>query len=280
MEITNLAQFTEQIPDEAAAWKMVERLCWPDGKPVCPHCAVKDENHYKLKPRCNSRGKPSARRVWKCRACRRQFTALVGTVFHGTKVPLRKWLMAIWMMCSAKNGVSAHEIHRSLGVTYKTAWFMCHRVRKAMERQPLASKLNGTVEADETYFGGKQKGHRGHPGPGSNKAAVVSLVERDGEVRSHAVANVRNENLHRILLEQIDRGAKLMIDQYRGYVIPGRQFVSHETVNHARNEYVRGNVHTNTVEGYFSKLKRSLTGTYSTSAASTSPLPGRVRLPA
>lgn len=139
---------------------------------------------------------------------------------------------------------------------------MCHRICYAMEREPLASKLGGRVEADETYFRGRQKGHRGKPGPANNKKAVVSLVEREGDVRSHAVANVGNEHLHRILDDGIDPTATLVTDECRAYTIPGRNFAGHETIRHSSNEYVRGDAHTNTVEGYFAKLKRSLTGTY------------------
>lgn len=224
MEISNFAQFTEQVPDEAAAWEMVERLRWPGGEPVCPKCGVKDPNHYLLKNRPTNRGTATARRVWKCRACRKQFTALLGTIFHGTKIPLRKWLMAIYLMCADKNGVSAHEIHRTVGITYKSAWFMCHRIREAMRREPLASKLTGTVEADETYVGGRRKGQRGRPGRNSNKTPVVSLVQRDGDVRSEVVAKVTSKNLDRVLTEEIDPSATLVSDEWPGYTTPGRSF--------------------------------------------------------
>lgn len=147
-------------------------------------------------------------------------------------------------------------------MSYKTAWFMAHRIRYAMGRSPLVDKLNGVVEADETYVGGKEKGKRGRPGKDSNKTPVVSLVEREGEVRSQVMANVSGKNLKEVLTNHVEPEAQLMTDSFVAYNEAGKAFASHETVDHSKDEYVRGDVYTNTVEGYFSQLKRSIDGTH------------------
>lgn len=261
MEDLNLSTLAKHFSDESEAWKLIERLRWPDG-PVCPHCG-NDEKAYYLGNRKTGSGKVSPRRVWKCGACRKQFSALVGSIFEGTHIPLSKWLLGIHMMCAGKNGVSAHELHRQLGITLKTAWFMAHRVRYAMTQSPLAEKLTGTVEADETYFGGRHRGSpHGRPGVDSHKTAVLSLVERNGEVRSRVIPRVTGENIEAALKQHVDPTATLMTDEFRSYVGPGKLFADHQTVNHRRREYARGNVTTNTVEGFFGQLKRSIDGTH------------------
>lgn len=259
----NLATLAKHFSDEAAAWGLMESIRWPNG-PVCPHCANADK-HYFLDPqsgyRETSTGKCTYRRVWKCASCRKQFSVLVGSVFHGSKIPVSKWLLAIHMMCAGKNGVSAHELHRQLDVTYKTAWFMGHRIRYAMTRGPLSDRLTGTIEADETYIGGKGN-RRGRPGKDSPKTPVVSLLQRDGEVRSTVVANVTGATLASVLKENIDPAAILMTDDFSAYDKLGQAYAAHETVNHSAGEYARGKVTTNRVEGYFSQLKRSIDGTH------------------
>ncbi|MCH7586001.1 MAG: IS1595 family transposase [Acidobacteria bacterium] len=249
--------------DGEEAYKLIESIRWPDG-PICPHCGH-DGKHYFLNPkggtRKTTRGTISKRRVWKCSACRKQFSVLVGTIFHGTHIPLPKWLLAIHLISAGKNGVSAHELHRQLGITYKTAWFLAHRIRYAMARSPLAERLTGTIEADETYIGGKGK-RRGRPGADSPKTPVVSLVQRDGEVRSTVVANVTGATLGQLLKENVDPTATLMTDEFAAYKQPGKGFAAHQTVTHKKGEYARGNVTTNRVEGYFSQLKRSIDGTH------------------
>jgi len=154
-----LSTIAKQYHDEAEAYKLIESLRWSNG-PVCPHCG--SINHaYFLTPKAGARktrtGAASARRVWKCGDCRKQFSVLVGTIFEDSKIPLSKWLLAIHQLCSDKNGTAAHELHRTLGITQKSAWFMAHRIRYAMERDPLAGMLQGTVEVDETYWGGEAK---------------------------------------------------------------------------------------------------------------------------
>src|SRR5205085_1384807 len=198
----------------------------------------------------------------RCKACKKQFTVMVGTIFEDSHIPLAKWFAAIYLMNASKKGVSAHQIHRMLGITYKSAWFMCHRIRYAMAQPPLQSKLSGIVEADECYIGGKRRGQIGRPGPNSNKAPVVALVERGGSVRSFHIGRVTAENLHEVLTDNIEAEARLMTDENNAYLALGREFASHETVNHSIKEYARGDVTTNTIEGYLGLLKRGINGIY------------------
>lgn len=257
----NLAELAKHFSDEAAAWKLIESIRWPEG-PICPHCGH-DDKHYYLGNRKTRAGKVSPRRVWKCSDCRRQFSALVGTIFEGSHVPLSKWLLAIHLMCSGKNGVSAHELHRQLGVALKTAWFMGHRIREAMKQDPIRGMLTGVVEGDETYIGGKRRGTRpGRPEADSHKTAVMTLVSRDGEARSQVMERVTGDDLGKVLSDNVHPEATLMTDEYAAYRKPGQVFAQHQTVNHSQGEYARGAVSTNTVEGFFSQLKRSIDGTH------------------
>ncbi len=261
-EIANISQLAKHFSDEAEAWKLVERIRWPEG-PICPHCGTIGKAYYlepKDGPRKTRTGKESARRVWKCAECRKQFSVLVGTIFEDSRIPLSKWLLAIHMLCAGKNGVAALELQRTLGVTYKSAWFMAHRIRYAMARPPLVDKLQGIVEADETYIGGKTSGKRGRGA--ANKTPVVLLVERDGEARAQAMRPVTGENVGKVLREHVDPQTTLFTDSYQVYTKPGQEFAAHETVDHGKGEYSRGVVHTNTAEGYFSQLKRSIDGTH------------------
>lgn len=244
--------------NEKAAFKFLEELLWEDG-PECPHCGTVDRAG-KLK------GKATRIGVWKCYACRKQFTVKVGTVFEHGRVPLHKFLQATYLMCSSKKGISAHQLHRTLEVTYKTAWFMAHRIREAMREGTIPGGLGGqnkVVEVDETYVGGKAKNAKnGAPIP--TKEPVISLVERDGKVRSFHLPAVSRETLEPILFTQMDRKSYLMTDEAGVYKKIGKEFAGHGTVNHSINEYVRhgGFMHTNTVEGYFSIFKRGITGVY------------------
>jgi hypothetical protein len=209
--------------------------------------------------------------LYMCNACRKQFTVTVGTVFERSHVPLNKWLMATFLLCASKKGMSAHQMHRMLSVTYKTAWFMCHRIREAM-RDGHFSPIGGegkTVEADETYVGGREKNKHAWKRKADNiggmgKEPVFALVERGGKVRSTHTPNVTAKTLRPILEEQLADAnkTKLMTDGEGQYRILADMFASHEVVNHSIGEYVRGEAHTNTVEGYFSILKRGIIGTY------------------
>jgi transposase-like protein len=263
-EITNLSDLAKNYSDEDAAYQLVERIRWPHG-PICPHCGIVDRAHYIAPmdgPRKTSTGKETYRRLWRCEECKQQFSVLVGTIFEDSKIPLSKWLIGLHMMCAGKNGVAALELQRTLGIAYRSAWFMAHRIRCAMGRPPLSNngKLKGIIEADETYVGGKAHGKRGRGA--ANKTPVVSLVERGGDVRSQTMKNVTGKNLKEVLTQNVEPDARLMTDSHPAYREPGKDFASHETVDHGKDEYVRGDVHTNSAEGYFSQLKRSIDGTH------------------
>jgi transposase-like protein len=268
----NLSALAKHFSDEADAYKLVESIRWPNG-PICPHCGTVNEATY-LEPKGEGRktrsGKVSARRVWKCRVkgCSKQFSVTIGTIFERSHISLDKWLLATYLMCSNKNGVSAHELHRELGVTYQSAWFMCHRIREAMTLEPLRSMLTGTVQADETYMGGKQgnrhKSIRFSDDPPKPKTPVLSLLHPEsGEVRSQVVPNVRRDTLLEAIQRQVPlSGTTLHTDDAEAYTRIGWKAFKHETVNHTGSEYVRGHVTTNHVEGFFSQLKRGIDGTY------------------
>jgi transposase-like protein len=239
----------EHLNDEKKAYEYLAKLRWPEG-PRCVHC--KSEKVY------THNVKTSKRVVLKCGKCRKQFSATVGTIFEDSHIPLSKWFLAIQLMCSSKKGISAHQLHRMLRITYKSAWFMAHRIRLAMQHSPFAGKLGGIVEADETYIGGREK----RTGAPSKKKAVFALVERHGRVRSFALPTVTSKNLREIIRENVAADSRMMTDEFKGYRGLKKEFADHQTINHSRGHYVRGEVTTNTVEGYFSLLKRGLTGTY------------------
>ena len=253
--------------DEAAAFAKLETVLWPEG-PVCPHCGGKDRI-YVLK---DVRSKPSKvhpegvvrHGLKKCGHCRKQFTVRVGTVFESSHLPLHKWFQAVHLLCSSKKGISSHQLHRVLEITYEAAWFMSHRIREAMRTGDLApmggAGGSGVVEADETFIGNK-KGAPKRRGTG-HKHAVLSLVERGGKVRSVHVDDVKASTLLPIVNENIAKEARVMTDAATTYYNKLNDFASHEAVNHAASEYVRGDVHTNTVEGYFSIFKRGMKGVY------------------
>ena len=238
--------------NDDSAFAYLEAIRWPDG-PVCPHCGI--INHaYALK---NHR--------YRCgeKVCRKDFSVRVGTVFEDSPIKLHKWLLAAYLVCSSKKGISSHQLHRMLGVTYKTAWFMSHRLREAMN-MPAESKLGnkgGPVEVDETYWGNVGKQAPGARG-GDHKMKVLSLVERDGQKRSFHVTNVNAVTLRPIMQAQISEKARLMTDDAAVYPAIGKHFASHESVNHSAKEYARGDVTTNTVESSFAILKRGLYGTF------------------
>jgi transposase-like protein len=254
--------------DEAAAFTELESIVWPNG-PTCPKCGCSG----RIGVLANVKDKAGRVRLGlkKCYDCRSQFTVRVGTVFEASHVPLHIWFQAAFLMCSSKKGVSSNQLHRTLGVTLKTAWFMSHRLREAMrvlKMEPMGGQ-NAVVEVDETYVGGKEKNKhaskRAHAGRGAvGKEAVLSLVEREGKVSSHHVASVNAKTLKPILAEQIDARTHIMTDEAAVYPSVTGGFAGHSAVNHGIEEYVRngGFVHTNTVEGYFSVFKRGIYGTF------------------
>jgi len=247
--------------DADKAREHLEAIRWPNGA-VCPHCGVVAEA-TRLNGRAHRAG------VLKCNACGEQFTVTVGTVFERSKVPLNKWLLANYLMNASKKGVSAHQLHRTLGVTYKTAWFMAHRLREAM-RETSPAPLGGegkTIEADESAVGGKERNKRLSKRNPKNigmvgKAIVFTLVERGGRARSFHVANVNGATLRPIIVKHADRRSALMTDEAGQYFHVGKEFADHQSVAHGQDEYVRGDAHSNTVEGFFSILKRGVIGTY------------------
>jgi hypothetical protein len=279
-----------QYQDEDKARKHYESVRWPDG-PVCPHCGVIDEA-YKLN------GESTRKGLYKCAGCRQPFTVTVGTIFEDSKIPLHKWLLAIHLMCSSKKGISAHQLWRNLwGVdektgkqlgSYRTAWFMAHRIRWALGQEPLASKLAGIVEIDEAYIGGKKR-VRNRPGmtgplvkqvrelmkdaahpltghaPSENKQMVISVLQRDGQVRSRHFQRVTADNLKPMIDEIVDESAHVMTDSSTVLkAVPVDR--KHSKVNHSAHEYVRHEdgvcITTNAVEGYFATLKRGINGIY------------------
>lgn len=253
---------------EEAAWEHYEKTRWPDGKPVCPHCGVVDEA-------TKMQGKSHRKSLYSCRACDKPFTATIGTIFEDSHIPMHKWLLAVRLMASSKKGISAHQLMRTLGLgSYRSAWFMAHRIRESMRElhpadfEPIGGE-GKTIEADTTYIGGKERNkHRskrvkGNIG-GVGKEPVFSLVERGGKVRSHHMPEVSAKTLRPILTAQIRDAWKtsLMTDGEGQYRVLVDMFGKHDFVNHGVGEYVRGECHTNTIESYFALLKRGITGTY------------------
>jgi transposase-like protein len=226
---------------------------WPDG-PVCPKCGGKD--HYYL----------SSRRVWKCKVCAKQFSVKVGTVLEDSPIGLDKWLTALWMLANDRNGISSHELHRSIGVSQKTAWFMLHRIRHAMQTGSFEKKAKGQVEIGETFIGGKARNMHKHVRAqkitgtgGKDKTAVIGILERGGTVRTKVVGNRKKKLLQAIVKEHVELGAGIFTDALKSYDGLDAENL-HQFVDHAI-EYLQGNVHTNGMENFWSLLKRSLNGT-------------------
>jgi transposase-like protein len=246
--------------DENAARVHLEKLQWPNG-PVCPHCGVIGEA-------TELQGKSTRPGVYKCRACEKPFSVTVGTVFERSHIPLTKWLLATQLLTSSKKGISAHQLHRMMGVTYKTAWFMAHRIREAFVPKAGSAPIGGegkTVEVDEMYISNKA-GKRKHPGAGgyAHKRAILALVERGGAVRSFAIDTPTRFEIAPLMHENIKPATKVYTDGSNVYrFMPAAQ---HEKVGHSRGEYVRyqdgKKIHTNTVESVFSIFRRGMVGTY------------------
>jgi transposase-like protein len=264
-----MTAYTEShFNNEEAARKTLERVLWPQG-PVCPHCGMVDHAY----------AKESRPGVYRCAQpeCRKDFTVTMKTVMERSHIPLHKWLLGFHLFTASKKGFSAHQLHRTMGITYRSAWFMAHRIREAMRAGGLKppTPMGGEgkiVEADETYFGDvpeakrKRTTSRGLPftkkGRGAHKRAIVSLVERGGNVRSFHVAVADGSTVANIVNENVARESRLHTDESRLYIKVGEGFAAHETVNHGAKEYARGDVTTNSVEGYFSIFKRGMKGVY------------------
>ena len=249
-----LQQAIVHFADKETAHDYLVNLRWSDGV-VCPHCKGTEHSYT------------TTRKIWRCKSCKKQFSVKVGTIFEASPISLDKWLPAVWMIANAKNGVSSCEISRALGVTQKTAWFMLHRIRNAMQSGSF-EKFTGDVEVDETYVGGKVKNmhqnkieKREKQGRGSvNKAIVVGLLERNGQVKTKVVKRASKKTLHGLIRENVETGANVYTDEFTAYQGLNQEYI-HQVIEHA-SEYVRGNVHTNGIENYWSLFKRALRGTY------------------
>lgn len=260
----NAITLAPYFADEAKAIEFIEAQMWPNG-PVCPHCEATDKQ-YALKS--TGAGKTGARLgLRKCGSCRKQYTVRVGSIFEDSHIPLNKWLYAIHLMCSAKKGVSANQLKRELGISYKAAWFMCHRVREAMKQEPMRSMLGaggGIVEIDETYVGGKAKNnlHKNRTEKAGKKVTVMTLVDREGDARTFVVPNARKQTLQTIARPIVDKSATIVTDAHMSYEGLDKHFKAHHAVDHSKH-YVRAVIlHTNFAESYHSLLKRGLIGTF------------------
>lgn len=247
--------------DENKAREALEAVRWPDG-PICPHCG---NSHQERIAKIEGTKKTHRPGLYYCNECKGQFTVTVGTVFERSKVPLTKWWMAAHMMNSAKNGVSAHEIHRTLSVTYKTAWFMMHRLREAMTDMkpgPMGSN-SGAVQVDETYYGNTSKRAKGYRKGHKHKQSVLGLVDDKGQARAFHVQGMNVDKVCEIVFTNVVRKATLVSDEAGIYKFVGGQFADHQTVLHAGREYVNENGYTtNNVENFFGVFKRGMRGTY------------------
>lgn len=258
-EELNLVTLAQQYSDEDKARELLESMLWPDG-PVCPHCKNhKEKAIYRLQ---SKEGSKTRKGVCKCGACRKQFTVTVGTVFEASHIKISTWLMAIFIMCSAKKAVSSHQLHRMLGVTYKTAWFMSHRIRFAFADDKKI-KLKGVVEIDETFVGGE--GDR--KTRLSRLTPVMALIEQGGNMKARVVPNVSFKSLGPVLREEIQKDAVICSDENTAYQTVDKEFKAHHTVNHSKYEYILKTTDgisagTNHCESFFSLLKRGVHGAW------------------
>ncbi len=254
---TNLLEAVRYFSDLDVATDFIAKLRWPDG-PICPNCGGAEHSYL------------TTRRLWKCKACKKQFSVKVGTVFEDSPLGLDKWLPAVWLVANSKNGISSHELGRALGTTQKSAWFMLHRVRLAMQTGSFDSKIAGEVEVDETYVGGRginmhkavkrRKAMQAGPMAGGNKTPVVGVLARGGEVRAAVVQDVRKPTLQGHVRRHVEPGSSLFSDMHHGYTGLNDTY-DHAVIDHAIT-YVDGRVHTNGLENFWSLLKRGITGTY------------------
>jgi len=264
-----VADLPHACSDEGAAVEFMERQRWGE-MAACPRCGDLDVAQMRAKD-----GSRNARYLWRCHGCKQQFTVRVGTVMEDSPIPIRHWCYAVWAACAGKKGVSAMQIQRQTGLSYKSALYMMHRIRHAMTPNSPGPKLTGIVEADETYVGGKvsnrsrterramyDAGYRKMPRRNDNKVPVMALVQRGGDVRAMVVPTVTAANVQAVLLSHVDTWARLMTDESGVYRKVGKPFASHEAVKHGLFEYVRGIAHINSAESFFSRLKRQLYGTH------------------
>ncbi len=245
-----IIEIQRDFSTEEKCREYLKRLRWPQGV-ACPRCQAKTISTIRALNR------------YECSKCSYQFTATAGTIFQDTHLPLEKWFLAAYLMCESRKGVSANQLKRVLGTSYKTAWYLCHRIRAAMKDADIAP-LSGVVEVDETYVGGKRRGGRGRGTALDNKTMVLGAIQRGGEVRLKVEKRPTRRILHGFIKQHTTKDHKtIYTDDWAGYRwAAGESNVTHDSVNHSENEWVRGNVHTNTVEGVFSLFKRSIVGAY------------------
>lgn len=249
MENLNLPELIEKFGSEDKCRAFLEELRWPDGV-TCPRCEAKTISRIE------------ARKQFECSKCRYQFSVTAGTIFHDSHLPLWKWFLAIYLIVESKKGISANQLKRTLGVSYKTAWYLTHRIRDAMgdDDEP---PLRGIIEADETWHGGKRPGSGSGPYSAGNKRTIVGAVERGGDVRLKVVMGRDRGTVRRFLAANVsDEAPAIFTDKWVAYHGIGDENTRHEMVNHMEKEWVRGEVHTNTVESVWSLFKRSVIGSY------------------
>jgi transposase-like protein len=251
--MSNVKRFMSMSEEQAREY--LESLRWPNG-PVCAHCGAKEVTKLQ--------GKATRPGVYKCKAkaCRKQFTVTVGTIFERSHVKMSDWIKAFYLMCCSKKGISALQLQRMLGIaSYQTAWFINHRVRWAMRQEPLKGLMTGIVEADETWVGPKRRAPIDNDWQ-QNKTAVVALIQRGGEARVRVMPRVTKANLKAVLDENVDRSAIIQTDELQAYRYITAKFKRHDRVNHSKGEYSRGNAHVNSAESFFSLLKRGIHGSF------------------
>lgn len=251
-----IAALPRACSDETAAVEFLEKQRWGE-HPCCPHCG--DLDVYQMKA---ASGERQANFRWRCHGCKQQFTVRVGTVFEESRIPLRHWCFAFWRSSTSKKGVSALEIHRQTGVSYKSALFMLHRIRFAMQ-ETAPEMLSGIVEVDEVFIGGAPRiPNNGRKGVKKRKSIVVGMIQRGGGVRPKIVADVTADSLKATIRENVHPSARVMTDEWSGYRGLTKDGWTHESVRHSTNEYVRGDVHTNSIEGFWGMVRRGLDGIY------------------
>ncbi|MFT3883401.1 MAG: IS1595 family transposase [Gemmatales bacterium] len=256
MNLLEIGSLTEQ-----QAREYIEQVRWPEGA-VCPFCKTKEVTKLG--------GKSAERGLYKCKTkeCRKLFTVFKGSIFEDSHLTCKQWLLAYHLMNSSKKGVSAHQLHRELGITYKSAWFLAHRIRWAMTQEPLKTMLGeegSVVEVDETYVGGKPKRVHGVPnkrGRGTKKTPVVALVDRSGGLRAQSVQRVTSRNLKKVIDQHVKKEATLMTDELNAYKPIGKEYAGHQTVNHSEGEYSRDGINCNSAESFFATLKRGIHGVF------------------
>ncbi len=245
-EFKNLMDVMERFPDNDSCLEYLEQARWGD-TPVCPHCESDQIYRYKK------------RKIYKCKSCKKQFSVRKGTIFEETNIPLRKWFFAVFLLTAHKKGISSVQLARDINVTQKTAWHMLHRIRYTVRTRSFAKPLSNVVEIDETYVGGKHKGKRGRGS--ENKTAVFGMLEREGKIREMTVPNVKAKTLRKIITEYVANGTTVMSDDWLAYKRLSNLY-PHKTINHGQGEYSNGNIHVNTIEGFWSILKRGIYGIY------------------